>query len=92
MTIDVPKVANLARLALAEDQVPALEAELSSILRFVEQLSEVKTEGVEPMTSVVSMTQRMRSDEVREGEQAAQILANAPDRVADFFAVPKVVE
>ncbi len=92
MTIDVPKVANLARLALPAERIPALEAELSSILRFVEQLSEVDTQGVEPMTSVVAMTQRLRPDAVREGDQAAQVLANAPDRVADFFAVPKVVE
>lgn len=92
MSIDVKKVANLARLALDEARVPALESELNGILSFVEQLSEVKTEGVEPMTSVVAMTQRLRADVVTDGDKSEAVLANAPDRVADFFAVPKVVE
>ena len=92
MSIDVKKVANLARLALDDSRVPALEKELGSILNFVEQLSEVKTEGIEPMTSVVSMTQRLREDKVTDGDKAEAVLANAPDRTADFFAVPKVVE
>ncbi len=92
MSIDVKKVANLARLQISDDRVPALETELGAILSFVEQLSEVKTEGVEPMTSVVAMTQRLREDVVTDGDKAEAVLANAPDRVADFFAVPKVVE
>ena len=92
MSIDVKNVANLARLALDEDRAPALEAELNGILSFVEQLSEVDTDGVEPMTSVVAMTQRLRQDVVTDGDKADSVLANAPDRVADFFAVPKVVE
>ena len=92
MSIDVKKVANLARLALDEARVPALESELNGILSFVEQLSEVGTDGIEPMTSVVAMTQRLREDVVTDGDKAEAVLANAPDRVADFFAVPKVVE
>ena len=92
MSIDVKKVANLARLAISDDRLPALEAELGAILRFVEQLSQVKTDGVEPMTSVVAMTQRLRTDRVTDWNQVEAVLANAPDRVADFFAVPKVVD
>ena len=92
MSIDVKNVANLARLALDAGREAALERELGSILRFVEQLSEVDTKGVEPMTSVVAMTQRLREDVVSDGDKAEAVLANAPDRVADFFAVPKVVE
>ena len=92
MSIDVKKVANLARLGISDDRLPALEAELGAILRFVEQLSQVKTDGVEPMTSVVAMTQRLRTDRVTDWNQVEAVLANAPDRVADFFAVPKVVD
>ena len=92
MTIDVKNVANLARLALDEDRIVPLEQELSDILKFVEHLSHVDTKGVEPMTSVISMTQPMRADVVTDGNRAEAVLANAPERVADFFAVPKVVE
>lgn len=92
MSIDVKKVANLARIALPEERVEALQTELSAILSFVEQLSEVNTDGVEPMTSVVAMTQPLRKDVVSDGDKAEAVLANAPDRVSDFFAVPKVVE
>jgi len=92
MSIDVKNVADLARLALDEGREAALESELKSILSFVEQLSEVDTKDVEPMTSVVAMTQRLRADQVTDGDKAEAVLANAPDRVADFFAVPKVVE
>lgn len=91
MSIDVKKVANLARLAVDEARVPLLEHELGGILSFVEHLAEVETQGVAPMTSVVAMTQRLRADQVTDGSKAEAVLANAPDRVADFFAVPKVV-
>ncbi|MGB0718339.1 MAG: Asp-tRNA(Asn)/Glu-tRNA(Gln) amidotransferase subunit GatC [Alphaproteobacteria bacterium] len=92
MKIDVKKVANLARIAVPEERLETLGQELEAIVGFVEQLSEVNTDGVEPMTSVVAMTQRLREDIVTDGDKAEQILANAPDRVSDFFAVPKVVE
>lgn len=92
MKIDVKKVANLARIAVSEERLETLGQELEAIVGFVEQLSEVNTDGVEPMTSVVAMTQRLREDIVTDGDKAEQILANAPDRVSDFFAVPKVVE
>lgn len=92
MKIDVKKIANLARIAVPEERLETLGQELEAIVGFVEQLSEVNTDGVEPMTSVVAMTQRLREDIVTDGDKAEQILANAPDRVSDFFAVPKVVE
>lgn len=92
MKIDVKKVANLARIAVPDERLETLGQELEAIVGFVEQLSEVNTDGVEPMTSVVAMTQRLREDIVTDGDKAEQILANAPDRVSDFFAVPKVVE
>ena len=92
MSIDVKKVANLARIAVPQDRLEIVGQELEAIVGFVEQLSEVDTKGVEPMTSVVEMTQPMRKDVVTDGDKAEAVLANAPDRVADFFAVPKVVE
>ena len=86
------KVAHLARIAVAEDALPALAAELNDILRFMEQLNEVDVEGVEPMTGVLPMRLKRRADAVTAGGMADTILANAPDAREGFFAVPKVVE
>ena len=95
MAIDaatVKKVASLARIREAEDQLEALAQELSGILTWIEQLNEVDTEGVEPMTSVVDAKLPMREDVVSEPGDAARILANAPKSARGFFIVPKVVE
>ncbi len=86
------KVAHLARIAVAEDALPALAAELNGILHFMEQLNEVDVEGVEPMTGVTPMRLKRRKDEVTAGGMPDKILANAPDAREGFFAVPKVVE
>jgi aspartyl-tRNA(Asn)/glutamyl-tRNA(Gln) amidotransferase subunit C len=86
------RVAHLARIAVAEDELPALAAELSGILTFVEQLQAVDVDGVAPMTAVNPMPLTRRADTVTEGGDAAAVLANAPDARAGFFAVPKVVE
>ena len=88
----VRRVAHLARIAVADDEVENLRGELNAILAFVEQLSEVKVEGVEPMTSVTPMAMTMRKDEVTDGGIVDAILANAPAREDHFFVVPKVVE
>jgi aspartyl-tRNA(Asn)/glutamyl-tRNA(Gln) amidotransferase subunit C len=88
----VRRVAHLARVAVADDEVESLQGELNAILAFVEQLGEVNVEGVEPMTSVTPMAMKMRSDRVTDGGIADAILANAPAREDHFFAVPKVVE
>ncbi|WP_207476166.1 Asp-tRNA(Asn)/Glu-tRNA(Gln) amidotransferase subunit GatC [Arenibaculum pallidiluteum] len=95
MSIDkatVAKIAHLARIKVPEDEQERLAGELNQILHWVEQLAEVDTEGVEPMTSVAAQTLRQREDVVTEGDIRDQVLANAPDRAAGFFAVPKVVE
>ena len=89
---DARKVAHLARIAVAEDALPALAAELNDILHFMEQPNEVDVEGVEPMTGVTPMRLKRRQDEVTTGGMADRILANAPDAREGFFAVPKVVE
>ena len=95
MSVDadtVRRVAHLARIAVAEDEVEPLRGELNAILAFVEQLNEVDVDGVEPMTSVTPMAMKMRKDEVTSGGMADDILANAPARDDHLFVVPKVVE
>jgi aspartyl-tRNA(Asn)/glutamyl-tRNA(Gln) amidotransferase subunit C len=92
MSVDVRRVAHLARIAVADDEVEHLEGELNAMLAFVEQLSEVNVEGVEPMTSVIPMAMKQRADVVTEGGIADDIVRNAPARENHFFLVPKVVE
>lgn len=95
MAIDVEtvrKVARLAHIRQPEESLAALAGELSGILQWIEQLSEVDTDGVEPMTSAVAVALPLRQDVVTEGGDAAAILANAPKTRDGFFVVPKVVE
>jgi aspartyl-tRNA(Asn)/glutamyl-tRNA(Gln) amidotransferase subunit C len=88
----VRRVAHLARIAVAEDEVAGLAGELNAILAFVEQFGEVDVEGVEPMTSVTPMAMKKREDEVNDGDIADDIVKNAPATEGHFFLVPKVVE
>ena len=95
MSVDaqtVRRVAHLARIAVAEEEVANLQGELNSILAFVEQLAEVKVDGVEPMTSVTPMAMKTRVDGVTDGDKADDIIRNAPAHEDHFFLVPKVVE
>ncbi len=95
MSIDTDtarRVAHLARIEVPEADLPALAAELSGILGFMEQLREVDVSGIEPMTSVTPMALPLRDDIVTEGGIRERVLANAPDARSGFFAVPKVVE
>lgn len=95
MSIDestAAKVASLARIKVEEADLPALAAEFNNILGFIEQLSEVDVDGVEPMVSVTPMRLKRRTDEVTDGGMQDKILSNAPDAREGFFAVPKVVE
>jgi aspartyl-tRNA(Asn)/glutamyl-tRNA(Gln) amidotransferase subunit C len=88
----VRRVAHLARIAVAEDEVEHLRGELNAILAFVEQLGEVDVAGVEPMTSVTPMAMKKREDKVDDGAIPDDIFKNAPAREDHFFLVPKVVE
>ncbi|MGE5504688.1 MAG: Asp-tRNA(Asn)/Glu-tRNA(Gln) amidotransferase subunit GatC [Actinomycetota bacterium] len=88
----VRAIAELARIEVAEDELEPLAGELSKILTFVEQLSEVDTSGVEVMTSVADITAPLRADKVTDGGYAEAVLANAPEAMDGFFTVPKVVE
>ncbi|MCZ7657224.1 MAG: Asp-tRNA(Asn)/Glu-tRNA(Gln) amidotransferase subunit GatC [Xanthobacteraceae bacterium] len=95
MSVDadqVRRIAHLARIAVAEEEVAHLQGELNAILAFVEQLSEVDVAGVEPMTSVTPMAMKMREDVVTDGEIADDVVRNAPATENHFFLVPKVVE
>ncbi|HKS87023.1 MAG TPA: Asp-tRNA(Asn)/Glu-tRNA(Gln) amidotransferase subunit GatC [Pseudolabrys sp.] len=88
----VRRIAHLARIAVADEEVEHLKGELNAILAFVEQLGEVDVAGVEPMTSVTPMEMKKRADIVTDGEIADQIVRNAPMSEDHFFLVPKVVE
>ena len=95
MSVDaatVRRIAHLARIAVAEEEVEHLRAELNAILAFVEQLSELDVSGVDAMTSVTPMEMKKRPDVVTEGGDPASILQNAPATEDNFFLVPKVVE
>ena len=89
---DVRKIAFLARIKIEDAELKPLADELNSIIGWVEQLGEVNTEGVEPMTSVAEMLAPQRPDQVTDGNVTQKVLANAPDRVKDFYAVPKVLD
>ena len=91
-TATVRRIAHLARIAVADDEVEHLQGELNAILAFVEQLGEVNVDGVEPMTSVTPMAMKQREDKVTDGGIAEDVLRNAPAREGSYFLVPKVVE
>ena len=95
MAIDaatVRKVARLARIAEPEEKLEPLARELSGILDWIEQLNEVDTDGVEPMTTAIHTPLPMRDDVVTDGGDPERVLSNAPKRAGAFFVVPKVVE
>jgi aspartyl-tRNA(Asn)/glutamyl-tRNA(Gln) amidotransferase subunit C len=95
MSVDaatVRRIAHLARIAVTDEEVPHLQGELNAMLAFVEQLSEVNVDGVEPMTSVMPMAMKKRPDVVNDGEIADDVVRNAPETQGHFFLVPKVVE
>jgi aspartyl-tRNA(Asn)/glutamyl-tRNA(Gln) amidotransferase subunit C len=91
-TATVKKVASLARIAITDADAERLAPELNNILGWIEQLGEVDTSGVEPMTAVIPNELRLRPDVVTEGGQRDAVLANAPQGEHGFFTVPKVVE
>ena len=95
MSVDqktVRHIARLARIAVRDDELEALAKELNGILDWVEQLGEVDTADVEPMTSAVAMAMKMRDDVVTETNLQKEVTRNAPGVEDGFFVVPKVVE
>jgi aspartyl-tRNA(Asn)/glutamyl-tRNA(Gln) amidotransferase subunit C len=91
-TEQVRHIARLARIAMSDSEVEAMVPELNNILGWVEQLGEVETEGVEPLTAVIDQKLRLRDDVVTDGNIRDAVLANAPAAEHGFFAVPKVIE
>ena len=95
MSVDaatVRRIAHLARIAVSDDEVAPLGGEINAILSFVEELSAVDVDGVEPMTSVIPMAMKMRADVVTDGEIPDAVLANAPAKEDGYYVVPKVIE
>ena len=90
--VTVRRIAHLARIAVAEDEVEHLRGEINAILAFVEQLGAVDVSGIEPMTSVTPMAMKKRDDVVTEGGRARDVVFNAPETEDHYFLVPKVVE
>jgi len=91
-TATVKKIASLARIAMSEAEAEAMVPELNNILGWIEQLGEVDTSSVQPMTAVIPNTLRLRDDVVTDGNVRDKVLANAPRAEHGFFAVPKVIE
>ena len=95
MSLDIAtvrRIAMLARIRVEEADLPTLQEELNGILGWIEQLGEVNVDGVEPLTGAAQMALKMREDLVTDGGYPGKVLANAPERAGDFYAVPKVVE
>ena len=95
MSVDaatVRRIAQLARIAVKDEEVSHLQGELNAMLAFIEQLSEVDIDGVEPMTSVMPMAMKKRADVVSDGNNADAVLSNAPATQDGYFLVPKVIE
>ena len=88
----VRNIAKLARIKVQDAEVADLALELSNILDWIEQLNEVDTDDVEPLTNVTDMVMPKRADKITDGNYPDKVLANAPDPEGAFFTVPKVVE
>ncbi len=88
----VARIALLARVKVPQEEMEGLATQLSGILTWIEQLEEVDVTGVAPMTSAVETTLPQREDAVTDGGYPERVLANAPDRMLNFYTVPKVVE
>jgi aspartyl-tRNA(Asn)/glutamyl-tRNA(Gln) amidotransferase subunit C len=88
----VRHIAKLARIAMSDEELERLVPELNNILGWVEQLGEVNTDGVEPLTAVIEQKLRLRDDVVNDGNIREEVIANAPEAQHGFFAVPKVIE
>lgn len=95
---DVKKAARLGKIKFSDAEIEKYTSQLSSIMGMIEELQEVDTTGIKPLTSVHNATLRMREDEVTEGDLGAALFTNAPGKYAAFakeikcFVVPKVVE
>ena len=95
MSVDkhvVKKIARLARIHVSEEKSELLSVDLGNILNWIEQLEEVNTDGVEPLSGVNEHALAWREDAVTDGEITEKVLKNAPEKEGEFFVVPKVIE
>ena len=95
MTIDlktIKHISKLSRISVDNEKAIKLEGDLNSIFKFIEKLNEIKTDNIEPLTSIAETTLRLRSDEIKSGNIRDKILQNSPKENKDYFVVPKVVE
>ena len=95
MSIDlktIKHISKLSRISVDEKKAEKLAGDLNSIFDFIEKLSELKTDNVEPLTSVAETTLKLRSDEVKSNNIREQIVKNSPQDNEDYFVVPKVIE
>ena len=95
MSIDkdtVKHISKLARISLDENRIENLSKDLTSIMKFIENLNKLNTDKTAPLTSIINASLRSRKDEVKEGKIREQILKNSPEKNDEFFVVPKVIE
>ena len=95
MSIDkdtVKHISKLARISLDEKKVDSLSKDLTSIMRFIENLNKLNTDKIEPLTSIINASLKQRKDEVKDDKIRNQILKNSPEKNEEFFVVPKVIE
>ena len=95
MSIDkdtVKHISKLARISLDEKKVDSLSKDLTSIMRFIENLNKLNTDKIEPLTSIINASLNSRKDDVKDGKIRDQILKNSPEKNDEFFVVPKVIE
>ena len=95
MSIDkdtVKHISKLARISLDDEKIDSLSKDLSSIIKFIEKLNELKTDETKPLTSIINSSLKPRKDEIKDGKIRDQILKNSPEKNDEFFVVPKVIE
>jgi len=95
MTIDlktIKHISKLSRISVDDEKAKKLVGDLNSIFEFIEKLNKLNTENVEPLTSVIETTLKLRTDDVTSKNIKDQILKNSPDKNEDFFVVPRVIE
>jgi|TARA_B110000967_G_C18738864_1_gene486627 aspartyl-tRNA(Asn)/glutamyl-tRNA(Gln) amidotransferase subunit C len=95
MSIDKDKIkhiSKLARISVDEKKIDSLTKDLSSIFKFIEKLNELKTDNIEPLSSILDEPLRLRKDEINDGKIREKILENSPQKNEEFFVVPKVIE
>ena len=88
----VKHISKLARISLDDEKIDSLSKDLSSIIKFIEKLNELKTDETKPLTSIINSSLKLRKDEIKDGKIRDQILKNSPEKNDEFFVVPKVIE